>query len=610
MRHNALKTYDNKVAATTDQIPAAVTRIGHARPVDAGNLHLQIQTATEPDFSDAVTAIDTYANAGDRAKVLLFDGSGFVPIVAGGAGKSFGGQSVLADVASIEPLQYVRLRWFEVLEPMRYLAWEGRYFPASGGGGGASSAAASTTASTTGTLMVNITGDPAGGWNIDGSSTWLASGATISLAPGQYTVFFKSAANVPPNPKPATVTVGAVTEITGAYSIDAPAGSWVDVAITGPADARWSYNGGLTWLVSGFEVNLLGDYTLTFKPVAGYDTPSNQSITAGAFPGDDTYTATYAAAGSGATGYSAYLLGTAGPELISAQADPTKCVGGDLTLNIINGMLFSLNQRVGTDSDWASCSGSIQGYTGSAKETWGYAVKTNGTLHTISAGGNVSQIGVATNWAAVSGLSGAINGVTYTAYARNTAGELYALQGAVAAKIGASTTWEAVSGFSTAAFAAIAIDAGKLYRLDGDTPTQIGSATNWASVGTVFNGVCLAKNDIGELFVVTATTATTAVVQVGVATNWDKLSRVHATNTNGELYSINTTAATAAKVGTATNWSELAGLSVSYVPAYARNTAGKLYSIAGATATRVGTGSNWTKLAGGTIPVAVRGTAL
>ena len=69
MRHNVLKTYDNKVAATTDQIPAAVTRIGLARPVDAGNLHLQIQTATEPDFSDAVTAIDTYANEADRDKV-------------------------------------------------------------------------------------------------------------------------------------------------------------------------------------------------------------------------------------------------------------------------------------------------------------------------------------------------------------------------------------------------------------------------------------------------------------------------------------------------------------------------------------------------------------
>ena len=51
MRHNALKTFDGKTAATTDQIGAAITRIGHARPVDAGNLHLQIQTATAPQTS-------------------------------------------------------------------------------------------------------------------------------------------------------------------------------------------------------------------------------------------------------------------------------------------------------------------------------------------------------------------------------------------------------------------------------------------------------------------------------------------------------------------------------------------------------------------------------
>ncbi|NLE56407.1 MAG: hypothetical protein GX617_15830, partial [Lentisphaerae bacterium] len=448
------------------------------------------------------------------------------------------------------------------------------------------------------------------GWNIDGSSTWLASGATISLAPGQYTVFFKRAANVPPNPKPATVTVGAVTEITGAYSLDAPAGSWVDVAITGPADARWSYNGGLTWIVSGFEVNLLGDYTLTFKPVAGYDTPSNQVITAGAFPGDDTYTATYAAAGSGATGYSAYLLVDGGPAIISAAADHTKCVGGDHILNVINGGMFWFNQRIGADSDWAACSGGEILKSGN----WGYGIKTDGTLHAISTTGNVSQIGVATNWASVSGTSSIGSEHRFEAYARNTTGELYALRGAAAAKIGASTTWESVSGWSyiystTIRYAAIAIDDGKLFRLGAETPTQIGVATNWAAVGPVFNGVGLAKNDIGELFVVTATPATTVVVQVGVATNWDKLSHIHAANTDGELYSINTTAATAAQVGVATNWSALAGAPRIY-DSYALNAAGELYKITGTTATRVGTASDWMKLAGGTLPVAVRGTAL
>ena len=606
MRHNALKTFDNKVAATTDQIVAAITRIGHARPVDAGNLHLQIQTATAPDFSDAVTAIDTYANEADRAKVLLFDGSGFVPIEEGGAGKSFGGQSVLADVASIEPLQYVRLRWFEVLEPMRYLAWEGRYFPASGGGGGASS----TSASTTGTLMVNITGDATGGWNIDGSSTWLASGATISLAPGQYTVFFKRAANVPPNPKPATVTVGAVTEITGAYSIDAPAGSWVDVAITGPADARWSYNGGLTWIVSGFEVNLLGDYTLTFKPVAGYDTPSNQSITAGAFPGDDTYAATYAAAGSGATGYSAYLLG---PELISAQADPTKCVGNSATnvgLAIINGKLFlTPNVQVGSESDWTACSGSP--YTSMSRWDIGYAIRA-GKLYAIDASRNATQIGTATSWEKLSGYSyyydftedgGSFSGC---GYAINAAGELYMLLQANATRVGALTGWEVISGTSevpvngSSRSAAVGINAGKLYEVSDDVATQIGVATNWAAVGPRLDGRGMVINDDGELFVVTAAPPTASVVKVGAATNWTIASRRHAINATGELYNIDRITAVATQVGTATNWSDVSN-------AYALNAAGEIYTLSDAVATRYGSYSDWTKI---DMPVFVRSTAL
>lgn len=606
MRHNAIKTFDGKAAATTDQIPAAVTRIGHARPVDAGNLHLQIQTATAPDFSDAVTAIDTYANAGDRAKVLLFDGSGFVAIAEGGAGASFGGQSVLADVASIEPLQYVRLRWFEALEPVRYLAWDGRYFPASGGGGGASSAAASAT----GTLIVNITGVETGtGWNTDNSDTWYVSGRAVNLPPGSHTILFKQTGDyAPPPPKPVTIYAGSVTEMSVEYPTGSDGNVDFSVTITGPDSARWSYNNGLTWIPSSYDDVRIppGDYTVTFKAVAGYDTPSNQSVTA-EFGTPVVLTATYAAAGSGATGYSAYLVGGTEPELISAAADPTKCVGGDYTLNVINGGLFWYNQRIGADSDWASCSGG-EGSIGAG--TWGYGIKTAGTLHAISATGNVSQIGVATNWAAVSGLSGGY----LTAYARTSAGELYALQGATAAKIGASTTWETVSGWSylystTIKNAAIAIDAGKLIRLDADTPTQIGAATNWAAVGPVLNGVCLAKNDLGELFVVTATLETTAVLQVGASTDWDKLSRVHATNTAGELYSINTTTATATQVGVASNWSALAG-SADITASYALNTAGELRIIKGVISMLVGGASDWMKLGGNVRLIAVRGTAM
>ena len=329
------------------------------------------------------------------------------------------------------------------------------------------------------------------------------------------------------------------------------------------------------------------------------------------------------------TGYSAYLLGTAGPELISAQADPTKCVGGDNVTTIINGTLYSKIWKVGL-TDCAKCSGSKI-----KSNTYAYAIKTDGTLWCVDASGTITQIGVATNWTDVTGMSSSV--YNCTAYARNSAGELYRLVGTTATRIGSSTTWSAVSSFSYTStsfdYGAIAIDDGKLYRLDGNTPTQIGVETDWAAIsksGRVMgdmlmpSGVYLAKNSSGELFVITATREATTAVQVGSSNDWDVLGGVYygqvyvggewenqwfayATSTDGKLYKIDVVNHTAAQVGTASDWETVVQLGNF---AYALKTAGTLHKITGTTAVRIGTESDWMKLEGFYVAVAVRGTGL
>ncbi len=72
------------------------------------------------------------------------------------------------------------------------------------------------------------------------------------------------------------------------------------------AGAQWSKNGGATWNGGGMSVlTVPGDYTITFKPVPGWQTPSDQTISAGRGPSsfNGTYklsfTATTENAGSG-----------------------------------------------------------------------------------------------------------------------------------------------------------------------------------------------------------------------------------------------------------------------------------------------------------------------
>ena len=137
----------------------------------------------------------------------------------------------------------------------------------------------------TGSLTVTIS--PAGAvsagamWQVDGGS-WHATGATVSnLSVGSHTVAFNTIAgwttpssqtvNVSSNQT--TYTTGTYVQLTGSLTVTiSPAG-----AVS--AGAMWQVDGG-SWHATGATVSNLsvGSHTVAFNTIAGWTTPSSQTV--------------------------------------------------------------------------------------------------------------------------------------------------------------------------------------------------------------------------------------------------------------------------------------------------------------------------------------------
>lgn len=94
----------------------AITRLRLARPyldsdIHESAIHLTVQLASLPDFSDAQTVIDTDNVSSDRQKVLAFDGNQFIECPAEGLGSLFGGQPVIVNLSEVTLSSYVRYKW-------------------------------------------------------------------------------------------------------------------------------------------------------------------------------------------------------------------------------------------------------------------------------------------------------------------------------------------------------------------------------------------------------------------------------------------------------------------------------------------------------------------
>jgi hypothetical protein len=365
-------------------------------------------------------------------------------------------------------------------------------------------------------------------------------------------------------------------------------------------EGRWSIDEGITWRESGEIVTGLPPWTfaVTFKAVTGYTEPTD--TTAAVVAGElTTATATYVSAS--ATGNFAYVLVGSTPNLITDEADPTKCFGPTATgfgYHIINGKLYAYGDglhQIGAATDWTDVAGGYlgSGFFGEAGGS-GHAIRGAGELYAIS-GLNIAKIGTATDWTAVT-----------FGYALKGAGDtLYYLSGTTITEIAAGMTLPMMSG----SFGYVIDADGKLYKLVGATLTQVGAATNWTSVSAGYYGgkLAYATNSSGALFAIDDTTAT----QVGAATDWGSISgNSDATlpaygqrGENGDLYALIGTTATLISEG----WG-LGTLHASLGQGYYMTPGGGLFRVSGsAVPVQIGADEDWTYISGAFAPLGVRG---
>ncbi|MGO9371098.1 MAG: PKD domain-containing protein [Syntrophobacteraceae bacterium] len=120
-------------------------------------------------------------------------------------------------------------------------------------------------------------------WNVDGGTTWYASGAVVpNLGVGPHTVAFNSITGwTTPSSQTATITNGATTSLTGTYTQGGSLTVTISPAAAVSAGAMWNVDGGTTWYASGAVVpNLsVGPHTVAFNTITGWTAPSSQTAT-------------------------------------------------------------------------------------------------------------------------------------------------------------------------------------------------------------------------------------------------------------------------------------------------------------------------------------------
>lgn len=113
-------------------------------------------------------------------------------------------------------------------------------------------------------------------WSVDGGATWHSSGEDLTLEAGTYNVTFK---NIDDWEKPADLTITIQQNETAehVYSYTRHTGKLIvsiDPEEARNSGAQWSIDDGKTWHSSDEEINIeTGNYTVTFKEIAGWDTP-------------------------------------------------------------------------------------------------------------------------------------------------------------------------------------------------------------------------------------------------------------------------------------------------------------------------------------------------
>jgi hypothetical protein len=139
------------------------------------------------------------------------------------------------------------------------------------------------------TVMISPPGAVTAGaqWRRVGTTTWFNGGSTEAAIPvGSYTVEFKAVTGwATPSSVGVTISNGVTTAASGAY-VQQPGSLTVTISSTSPqgsvsAGGQWRRVGTTTWFNSGSTENGIpyGSYTVEFKPVTGWTTPSSVGVT-------------------------------------------------------------------------------------------------------------------------------------------------------------------------------------------------------------------------------------------------------------------------------------------------------------------------------------------
>jgi hypothetical protein len=202
--------------------------------------------------------------------------------------------------------------------------------------------------------------------------SWLSivSGASGT---GNGTVTYSVSANSATTQRVGTLTIAGQT-FTVTQAPTAPSGS-LKVTITPSgavtAGAMWSVNGGTSWNASGTTVSGIpvGNYTLTFKSVTGWNTPTSQSVSI--------------ANASTTTASGVYVQQTGS---LTVTITPSTAVTA--------GAMWSVNGGTSWNASGAKVSGLVVGnYTLTFKTVMGWATPANQSV-TITNGGNATASGV------------------------------------------------------------------------------------------------------------------------------------------------------------------------------------------------------------------------
>ena len=179
-----------------------------------------------------------------------------------------------------------------------------------------------------GALTVVLTPDEAAAgakWKLSGQSATHASGETVSLAPGSYTVTFNalSGFNAPAD-QSVIIAASQGKEITGAYT-EKPASLTVTLS---PASATWKVSGSSANHASGETVSLAaGTYTVTFNTLDGYDAPEPVEVVL-ARGGSKSISKSYTGNGNWTKGYD-FTVAEGWKERASVVASLTTNVAGE-----------------------------------------------------------------------------------------------------------------------------------------------------------------------------------------------------------------------------------------------------------------------------------------